>query len=276
MKYTVVIRTKNSGRTIQNCLESVLNQSIAPSEIIVVDSGSKDETLKILQGYPIKLIHYPKDIEFNYSKALNIGIKQATSVFILILSSHVQLFNSYLVDWMYSLLINTTKCIAVSTLRSDQKNAYIENFDLIKKVKITIENFEGRAIYNFCSFIKKSSWEKYMFNEKIPSCEDQEWGLHFLKQSFCTVVIEKPKVYYNNPYYNLKKDVQDIIVLGEYIYPQFLSNNYVKKLIKKSIAHYKKNQFKTGWQNMYIGICILRHKYLKKIKFKSVYSNRLK
>jgi glycosyltransferase involved in cell wall biosynthesis len=43
---SVVVPTYNRADNIRRCLDSVLNQTISPSEIIVVDDGSSDETVK--------------------------------------------------------------------------------------------------------------------------------------------------------------------------------------------------------------------------------------
>ena len=51
MKVSVLIPTYNSASFIQITLESVLHQTIAPTEILVMDDGSTDETISILGSY---------------------------------------------------------------------------------------------------------------------------------------------------------------------------------------------------------------------------------
>lgn len=41
------------------CLEAIIEQSLRPSEIIVVDDGSTDATPEILTQYPVKVIRHP-------------------------------------------------------------------------------------------------------------------------------------------------------------------------------------------------------------------------
>ncbi len=47
----VVVLSKNSGRTIEKCLNSLVESSLPPEEIIVVDGGSTDNTLKIVSDF---------------------------------------------------------------------------------------------------------------------------------------------------------------------------------------------------------------------------------
>ena len=51
MNISVLIPTYNSTKTIVYTIESVLAQTIKPFEILVVDDGSIDETLSILENY---------------------------------------------------------------------------------------------------------------------------------------------------------------------------------------------------------------------------------
>lgn len=45
----VVIPTFNSGLTIERALQSVLNQTLLPSHIVVVDNGSTDHTIEVIE-----------------------------------------------------------------------------------------------------------------------------------------------------------------------------------------------------------------------------------
>ncbi|MDH5811895.1 MAG: glycosyltransferase family A protein [Candidatus Methanomethylicaceae archaeon] len=51
MKISVVIPTYNSSKTIKMTLSSVLLQTVQPDEIIVIDDGSTDDTVLILENY---------------------------------------------------------------------------------------------------------------------------------------------------------------------------------------------------------------------------------
>lgn len=52
MKLSVVIPNLNYGRYLQVCLDSLMAQSFKDYEVILVDSGSTDETFEVLKNYP--------------------------------------------------------------------------------------------------------------------------------------------------------------------------------------------------------------------------------
>lgn len=74
-KVSLVITVLNEAKTIKPLMDSLLEQSLYPSEIIVIDAGSTDGTLEILKQYPITLQEC--DIGSNRSVGRNLGIKLA-------------------------------------------------------------------------------------------------------------------------------------------------------------------------------------------------------
>lgn len=80
-KVSVVVTTYNSAAFIENCIDSLLNQSIKNIEIIVVDDASTDNTVDILKKYlTIKVIKLPENNGTYYAR--NIGIEQSTGCFV--------------------------------------------------------------------------------------------------------------------------------------------------------------------------------------------------
>jgi len=56
IKISIVILTKNNGKTIGKVIQQINSQHIDDDfEIIVVDSGSNDDTLEKLSQYPVRL-----------------------------------------------------------------------------------------------------------------------------------------------------------------------------------------------------------------------------
>ena len=72
---SVVIATRNSGRYLAQCLESVAAQSHAPLETIIIDAASTDETLSIAHRYPGVRVHQQDGLGF--ARAWNQGVAQA-------------------------------------------------------------------------------------------------------------------------------------------------------------------------------------------------------
>ena len=54
-KASVIIVNYNNAKYLEECINSILNQSYKNKEIIVVDDKSKDNSLEILKRYKKKL-----------------------------------------------------------------------------------------------------------------------------------------------------------------------------------------------------------------------------
>lgn len=73
---TVITPSYNQGRFIKETIESVLTQSYSNIEYIVVDGGSTDETLSILESYKDRLV-YISEKDKGQSDAINKGFRMA-------------------------------------------------------------------------------------------------------------------------------------------------------------------------------------------------------
>jgi GT2 family glycosyltransferase len=75
-RVSVIVCTYNGGRTLHQCLTSLLKLDYPSYEVIVVNDGSTDDTAKIAASFPgIRVIHQPNQ---GLSVARNVGLRAAT------------------------------------------------------------------------------------------------------------------------------------------------------------------------------------------------------
>lgn len=90
MKISIITATFNSGKTVRDTIESVLNQSYTDIEYIIKDGGSKDNTLEICREYESrfegKMKIYSASDKGIYD-AMNTGIEFSTGEIVGILNS---------------------------------------------------------------------------------------------------------------------------------------------------------------------------------------------
>ncbi len=85
-RFSVVIPAFNSAAFIAKAIDSALAQTLPPAEVIVVNDGSTDETLTIVQGFGEKVRCISQE-NTGISGARNTGIKNSQSEWVALLDS---------------------------------------------------------------------------------------------------------------------------------------------------------------------------------------------
>ncbi|MBW1679184.1 MAG: glycosyltransferase family 2 protein, partial [Deltaproteobacteria bacterium] len=98
---SVVIPTKNGEATIDAVLKTIFQQPVPEDpEIIIVDSGSQDQTLTIAKQYPVSIIRiHPQD--FNHGETRNHGIRASKGEFIVLITQDAEPANEH---WLSNIL----------------------------------------------------------------------------------------------------------------------------------------------------------------------------
>lgn len=100
-KISVIIPVRNEAKKIRACIQGILNQSIPPSEIIVIDSGSTDGTLEILKEYSqVRVIEIPGK-EFNHGDTRNLGVRESGGDYCLFTVGDAIACDNYWIENLY-------------------------------------------------------------------------------------------------------------------------------------------------------------------------------
>lgn len=83
MEVSIVLITWNSQKFIKPCLDSIFKSVGVQYEVILVDNGSNDDTVKIAKNYDMKIVNNTKNMGVAYAR--NQGIRIANGQNILIL-----------------------------------------------------------------------------------------------------------------------------------------------------------------------------------------------
>lgn len=73
----VIVTSHNYGRYLGQCLRSIISQTLKPSEILVIDDASVDDTETVSRGFQ-EVSYHPVDF-CNGNRARNYGFSQAAS-----------------------------------------------------------------------------------------------------------------------------------------------------------------------------------------------------
>ena len=194
-----IIRTFNEEKWIGRVLSALFLQSRLDFEIIIVDSGSTDNTLKIIKNFPIRKVIKIKKEEYNPSYALNLGIKESWGKYIGILSGHsLPVSRTWYEEAMKN--FNHKNVAAVTGHYTSLPDADLREKlgDLFFNLKRLKKEHFCRWMTNTNAIIRKSLWEVYPFDEKLEGCEDYDWACEMIARGYDVIKDPAFNVYHSH------------------------------------------------------------------------------
>ncbi|NJD54174.1 MAG: glycosyltransferase family 2 protein [Candidatus Methanoperedens sp.] len=183
IKLSVVILTKNNGTTIGKVLQQVQAQQIRNDyEIIVVDSGSSDDTIRKVSGFNVRFYTIPPG-EFGHGRTRNLASGYATGDYIVYLSADAIPANE---NWLKNLVDRLAIENVAATFGRQipyentplMERFFIQrNYPPILNEPYSVKDFNMNAFFsNVNSAIKRSVWKNTKFNEELIISEDHDWA----------------------------------------------------------------------------------------------------
>lgn len=181
---SIVIRAYNEEEHIGRLLEGILQQTVSPVEIVLVDSGSTDATVAIASGFPVEILHIRPD-DFSFGRSLNLGISHACGQYIAIASAHV--YPVY-PDWLERLLApfsDPQVGLTYGKQRGNQRSRFSERQILARWYG---EASIARQAHPFCNnanaAIRRELWEIHPYDEALSGLEDLSWARWALDEGY--------------------------------------------------------------------------------------------
>lgn len=204
---SIVLPVYNAEKSIENAIQSVLQQSYTNYELIVVDDGSIDRTSEVIKKYSSEeRVRIIKKSNGGVSSARNIGINRAKGDYLMFLDSDDRLMDNcltrlveYIENYKEADLIifgwkeegssNTIRKVA-------DKSIFVDVVESIERIIKTDFGCGGGYPWNKLWRVNAIKNKDIIpaFNEKLILCEDKEWTVRLLLN--CKRVLLIPDVLY--------------------------------------------------------------------------------
>lgn len=205
---SIIIPAKNEEENIGKCLGIIYAQETNYRfEVIVIDSGSSDQTMDIVKTYsPVQLVEIPSG-EFGHGKTRNLGAESSKGDYIVFLNADAIPVNK---NWLNPLIvpfIKDKKIAGVYSRHIPQEGCYLYMVRDIQKsmpekpmVRSQVKPLEFMIFSTVSCAIPREVWEKYPFKDDIIIAEDQEWAGRLLDRGFKIVYEPASRVYHSHNY----------------------------------------------------------------------------
>jgi rhamnosyltransferase len=197
----VVIRTLDECALIGRCLETLAAQrGDFDLDVLVVDSGSTDATVEIARAHGARIINLAPG-SFDYSKSLNLGIREVAGAVVLSLSAHAIPVDE---GWLEAVTapFERPEVAGVSTRQVPWAGAPWQE---VKRLAHTFgdeprtyssDDSEGVLFSNAASAIRRSVWQEHPFT--LPAVEDLEWAQRVVALGWSVVYEPRTAVYHSH------------------------------------------------------------------------------
>ena len=194
MTISIVIRAFNEEQHINRLLYGITQQTIPNPEIILVDSGSTDNTVAIAKRYPVKVLTILPE-EFTFGKSLNQGIATASGEFVVIISAHC--FPVY-PDWLEQLIKPFTDPdigLSYGRQRGGETNYYSEHQFFRKYFPENSVTQQAHPYsHNANAAIRRELWELHPYNENLTGLEDLAWSSWMMEEGYSIAYVAEAEV----------------------------------------------------------------------------------
>ena len=193
---SVYITSFNKGKYLRQAITSVLNQSLQPEEIIIVDDGSNDNSREIIKGFASRYPEIIKPIinENNYgiAKTRNIAISHCKGELITFVDGDDYFFPSKLESELKIIRNDNYGCVYSNHVFvdefSNENGCFADKEDHPVEGDLFIENFTRSFHVNSGSnfhnemFYKNNAIKIGLYDENIQIWEDWDFRIRMSKK----------------------------------------------------------------------------------------------
>jgi acetyltransferase-like isoleucine patch superfamily enzyme len=245
LKFTLITITNNNVLTISSTINSVLKQKYTDFEYIIVDKGSGDSTIDVIQqihSEKIILLQVTSDIAFD--DIINLALKQSVGDLIMILEPGAIIYSDNLFDF-----INDEKAAVTGRTILYGREKIIKLDDAVNDLSYnhTIQDIDKGSVVSFAGmFFSPNAIKQITFPDKIGKYNysfdfvvkgvNKSFDFLFIDKIFSLIpfftkqerLISNKNVLIENGHWSVKKNIKYLFLKGLI----WLSNSPVMSLYR--------------------------------------------
>lgn len=180
---SIITVTYNAGQWLERTIQSVLNQSYAGIQYIIIDGKSTDTTVDIIKKHESRIHYWKSEPDTGLYDAMNKGLAAAGGDYVLFLNAGDLLYSNTVVGQVVELIQNINPDIIYGETEIINSNTdRIGMRRLRAPEKLTWKSFRmGMLVSHQSFFVKRSVAPEYDLQYKLVA--DFDWCIRCLKQA---------------------------------------------------------------------------------------------
>lgn len=190
IKISIVTVSLNAEQVIERCLQSVINQTYDHLEYVVIDGGSTDRSLDLIQNFRDKIDYFISEPDRGLYHAMNKGIAAATGEFVYFLNTDDYFCDTQVVaDVARAIQANPGVDLVYGDILMSEGGKWV------RKPPLPVLNRETLCRKGFCHqalFARRSVlFETQGFSEAYRIVADADWLARALASGATSLYIER-------------------------------------------------------------------------------------
>lgn len=206
---SIIILTKNPGKGVKDVLQGVFSQKTKDDfEIIIIDSGTTDGSLDIIEKSKARLIKINSS-DFGHGKTRNYAVNVADGKYIVMLVQDAIPVNNSWLDELIRPLKEDENVAGVYSRQIPYEDAnilersflsthYPDTYQIKKKKEVLA--VKDVFFSNVSSAMRKDLLVNFRFDEDLIMSEDQAWAKEVIQNGYKIVYNPRSVVYHSHKY----------------------------------------------------------------------------
>lgn len=183
-KFSIITVTYNAAKVLEDTIQSIVTQTYKNTEYIIVDGGSTDGTLDIIQKYKEHIHTVVSESDKGLYDAMNKGIKLATGDYICFLNAGDGLHEDDTLQQMVHSITGTElpDVLYGETEIVDSEGHFLHMRRLSAPEKLTWKSFKkGMLVCHQAFFARRDRVEPYDLQYRFSA--DFDWCIRIMKKA---------------------------------------------------------------------------------------------
>lgn len=183
-KFSIITVTYNAGAVLEDTIQSVITQTYKNVEYIIVDGGSKDRTLQIVEQYKEHIHTVISEPDKGLYDAMNKGIKLATGDYLCFLNAGDELHEDDTLQLMVHSITESTlpDVLYGDTAIVDEEGHFLHMRRLAPPENLNWKSFkEGMLVCHQAFFARRDLVEPYNLHYRFSA--DFDWCIRIMKKA---------------------------------------------------------------------------------------------
>lgn len=228
---SIIVAVFNADRYIRNSIQSVIKQSYSNWELLVVDDGSFDETVKIIKEFNDSRIKYFYQEKQGVSAARNIGLTHMTGDYFCFLDAD---------DFLPTESLESRLYVFHNNPKADFVDGTVQIYDQILKKKKTTwsPSYRGNPINQLLSLsescffgltwlVRRDKNKIYQFHEGLTHGEDLLFYIELALEGGKYDYTDHDILHYRKGHSSAMKNLNGLEKGYRYIYRTLLNHDHI-------------------------------------------------